>query len=361
VQQEFMEEREEVGGGEILHYESAGLVDYSHAKDQVREWVEHQPSKRCSSEAGVWMCIPDGEYMFGRVGFDDTHTTARSFLFFTANTDFTRTALAGRQQTLRKEETHEEKFQRWLREGRDFSGLDSLRQMSAPVDNAQVSTISAPPPPESELLGPYNQMEHVFHARDIEALRPIPGPSLLTKEELADRGIDSDRLLQNRNMAGFVDSWNEPVYDLINEMALSYVERFVLPQRSHNTLSTAAEALFPSYKDSKKLDSHLYSYFVQPHAKPILRFDTASVERRIKTFLDSRSGDTPGGFDEECIVGICRVVAYLISEALELSSNSATGNNRNVILPSDIRIGVYLDRQLSDVLQYSAVMWNGRM
>lgn len=97
---------EKAGDGDddfLAPYNSAGLVDYAQAQNQVREWKEQHATRRDSSEHGIWMYIPYGEYMFGRFGFDDTHSVARSFLFFSMHTDFTRTTFSGLQQPLRQE------------------------------------------------------------------------------------------------------------------------------------------------------------------------------------------------------------------------------------------------------------------
>ncbi|KAH7176797.1 hypothetical protein EDB81DRAFT_773581 [Dactylonectria macrodidyma] len=84
--------------------ESVGLVDYERAKDQVTKWKDQHPSKRTASDNALWLRIPDGEYKFGRFGYNDARTAARSFLFFTTNTEFCMTALAGCSQPLRREE-----------------------------------------------------------------------------------------------------------------------------------------------------------------------------------------------------------------------------------------------------------------
>ncbi|KAH7127819.1 hypothetical protein B0J13DRAFT_564576 [Dactylonectria estremocensis] len=84
--------------------ESVGLVDCQHAKDQVTQWKDQHPCKRGSSVGALWLRIPDGEYKFGRFGYNDTRTAARSFLFFTTNTEFCRTALSGFSQSLRRNE-----------------------------------------------------------------------------------------------------------------------------------------------------------------------------------------------------------------------------------------------------------------
>lgn len=98
----------------------------------------------------------DGEYMFGRFGYNDARTAARSFILFSADTVFTSTSFAGLQRPLRQEETHEERFERRLREGFDFSGLDRLREIEELYEDHDPSLryLDPRPPPESERLGP---------------------------------------------------------------------------------------------------------------------------------------------------------------------------------------------------------------
>lgn len=74
-------------------FASTGLVDLDAAKSAVHRWKDQRSSEREWAEGGAWLHIPWGEYMFGRFGFDDDRTAARSFLFFTANTYFTQTVI----------------------------------------------------------------------------------------------------------------------------------------------------------------------------------------------------------------------------------------------------------------------------
>ncbi|KAJ4314186.1 hypothetical protein N0V84_009022 [Fusarium piperis] len=101
-----------VGGNEVEEVEddedllaasnTVGLVDYEHGNDFVQIWARQKPRERRPSENGVWMYIPDAEYMWGRFGFDDHYTEARSFLYFTQRTDFSKTAFPGQTQPLRE-------------------------------------------------------------------------------------------------------------------------------------------------------------------------------------------------------------------------------------------------------------------
>lgn len=367
-QKQFMDEIgegvEDGEGGILGNLHPAGLVDYAQANNQVQEWKKQRLSERNPSKAGVWMYIPRGEYMFGRFGFDDEHTAARSFLFFCTDTEFTHTTFAGLQQPLRKEETDEERFERRLRDGFDFSGIARLREISSPPSDPTLNQWPRyiPPPPESECLGPYDKGEHILRAQDLDSLRlwrKPPHPELV--EILRRLGTDFDTYQRDRKIATFVEPWKEPVYNLLNELALSYLERFVIPCTSHVTFEAVAEALFPTHVDSeqKELDFHLYSYFTQQPAEPIPNFDVDFVGARIRDFLRSRARDRPAALDE-LIAGTCRAVAFLVSEVLELSSQFALGSWRSGITPHDIRWCVYSDPEIRRVLMYSTVFWKGR-
>jgi hypothetical protein len=82
--------------------EAVGLVDFANAKAQVLDWRSQNRAGRHQSPVGVWMFIPDSEYMFGRFGFDDARTSAKSFIFFTTDTQFVHTAFIGRLRPLRE-------------------------------------------------------------------------------------------------------------------------------------------------------------------------------------------------------------------------------------------------------------------
>lgn len=247
---------------------SAGLVDYDFAKAEVERW-KHQPAKERGQHQrpnGIWLYIPDSEYMFGRFGFDEDCSAARSFLFFSTYTDFTQTSFEGTGQIpLRKKETGLERFERRLREGFDFSGLDTLEKISAPWWTKGI-------PNESELLGPYNEIEHVLVSPDINAILPS-----------RDRGL------------GFVDPWTKHVLDLLNELILSYLERTILPvSGSSNDVLVAAESFAPRHTTPRTIDFYLYKYMTDPGADPIPGFDASAAEGRIHAFLNSRSGGNFG-------------------------------------------------------------------
>ncbi|KAE8143554.1 hypothetical protein BDV38DRAFT_276639 [Aspergillus pseudotamarii] len=340
--------------------ESVGVVDYAQAKSQVAAWKVQSPDGRRGGEAGVWMRIPMAEYKFGRFSFNDDRV-AHSFLFFSGSTDFTRTSFVGHRRPLRKPETDVERFERRLREGFDFSGLQFLQMHSAPPDNADMISLCPPPPPESACIGPYPPGAHILRAQELDALRLHPFKPHVPPEIATSQGVCIETSAsQTRPLAVFVDSWKDRVVDLINELILSYLERLVFPSVSFRTPSLIADALFGKPTAGKLLNIYCHCCLTQSGAEPIPHFDADYVSRKIKHFLESRVAGQFVTMEEESVGGIARVVAYLISEVLEVSSNAALCSRRYGIVPADIRITVYSDPELYDVFQYSTVLWKGR-
>lgn len=349
--------REIVGPEEINEelFASVGLVDLSAAKPTVDRWKDHRSRERQWLEGGAWLHIPNGEYLFGRFGFDDDHAAARSFLFFTTNTYFTRTAFDGLERTLRKEVTPEERFERKLQEGFDFSGLETLRELSRVPEHSGVSR-----PPRADCLGPYRQSDHALRAQEIDAIRVYRDAEEL---KLFVHGRDLSHLRMEGEIGEFIEPWAEPLYDVVNEMVLSYLQRSVIPKMANRGVSAAAELLFPQHtpeEDTGKLDVWCHRHFRQPDARPIPNFDSAYVGSRIASFL-SRSADASAVFEDECVAGITRAVAYMLTDVLERASKGAHQDDmRTRIMPSDVRIAVSLSSELHDRFRFSIVYWEGR-
>ncbi|KAE8392545.1 hypothetical protein BDV23DRAFT_192507 [Aspergillus alliaceus] len=350
-------------GVDVELSESVGVVDYAHAKSQVAAWKRQSSDRRNPCVTGVWMEIPMAEHKFGRFGFNLERTAAHSFLFFSTRTDFTRTSLAGQSHPLRKPETNEERFERRLREGFDFSGLQLIQRLSAPPGEGFIS-FSPPAPPESTCLGPYSKGDHVLRGQELDSLRLRPFRPHFPPELIADlrtQGITINTSpIQRRNIAVFVDPEKDRVFDLINELILSYLERSVLPALHWRTPSMIADALFGKPAKGKLLDVYCHCCLTQSATEPIPDFEVDYMCGKIKTFLNSRAVCQPSAIEEESIRGICRVIAYLVSEILELSCNAAIDSYRYGIVPLDIRISVYNDPELYNLLQYSTVLWKGR-
>lgn len=347
--------REEIGEGVpegeddmLTNSNTLGIVDSASAKDMVTLWQRQKPSERTWSESGGWLHMHMTEYMYGRFGYDEGEkTAARSFLFFSGNTDFTKTVFSGTDATLRIEETDAERFERRLREGYDFSGLKMLREMSTPPEDPTLVSFSPRSPAMESCFGPYDEKDRVLLAEDIDALRVYePGnlPPGLTR-------------FQNGE---FVEPWVEPVYDLLNELVLSYLEHKVVPRMANLDAAAALEALFPPPRSGPgSEDALFYESFAKPDEELVPGFDYDAVTGRIKSFL-SKFEKEDVIYHDECIAGICRVVARMFAEVLEVAGRTSRDCARDKILPWDVRIGVYNDWELLRVVQFSRVFWEGR-
>ncbi|KAH6849964.1 hypothetical protein B0I37DRAFT_413399 [Chaetomium sp. MPI-CAGE-AT-0009] len=356
---------DEVMEDEGLHegqlFESAGLVDLAEAKSAVHRWKDQRSSTRQWSEGGAWLRIPGGEYKFGRFGFDDDRAAARSFLFFTANTYFTRTVFEGLERTLRKEETPKERLERRIREGFDFSGLEMLREVSRPPEQ-EIHRFFPPPPPLADCLGPYRRSDHVLRAQEINAIRVYRNAEEM---KLVVHGRDLTHMRMGPEIGEFIEPWAEPLYDVVNEMVLSYLQRIVIPHMGNRGVSDAVELLFPRHtpeEEYRQFEVWCRRHFREPDALPIPNFDSVYVRSRITSFL-SRFGDGPEVvFEDECVAGITRVVAYMLTEALEVANGRSREDDRDAkIMPSDVRLAVWFDFQLRDRFQFSRVYWEGRI
>jgi hypothetical protein len=334
---------------------SAGLVDYAHAKAHVMRWKEKRPSERVPSDAAVWMYNPGGEYMFGRFGFNDAGTAARSFLFFSISTTFTRTAFAGQKQPLRKEESHEQRFERRLRTSFDFSGIDILRRMSArsddPASSGEESAL-----PESDWLGPFDPRDYVFWPDDFEAIRvyhkAVLEPEL--EEALHARDVVIENYIRGRKYVGFVEPWKEPLFDLLNELVLSYLQRYIVPA-IFGGISTPIQVLLPSYTHRQKLDNDHHQYYRYPLQKPIPGFNAEFVNRRLAAYLKAHTfGVNYPPTDNFHF--ITQIVTYMMFVVLGSANNCAVDNYHFGIMPSDVRISVYNDPRLYTLLKYSATL-----
>ncbi|CZR54994.1 uncharacterized protein PAC_04879 [Phialocephala subalpina] len=318
--------------------EGAGLVDFGIAKTEVLQWQKKERHEIDTQPGGIWMFIPGGEYMFGRFGFDELRVAARSFIFFTTYTDFTNTTFVGLDNTLRIFETDEERFQHRLREGYNFEGFGTLDQMMNIFGNSTVL------PAESEYLGPYDSYEYLVQTTDFEAI------------------LDGIRLMPQRvemKLNRFVDPWKEKCYACLNEIIMGYLEHFIAPVSSCDTVAAAAASLFPKQNEDRGADRYMYSFMMEPHLNLIPGFDDRGVEGRIKSFLTPRCGDDSLVKDDKFIAGIRACIAYLLSEVLELASNHSLDSRRSAIVPEDVRLAVFNDVELRGLFKYSRVFWKG--
>lgn len=352
--------------------ESVGIVDYSHARDHVDEWKQKQSSERRATGSGVWLHSPNAEYRFARFGFNDEHSAARSFLFFSTNTYFDRTTFVGLQQTLRKKETNVERFERQLREGFDFSGIETLQdKVEEGLDLAPFSAYT-PEPPAEELFGPYDARLRILTGQDLESLREWTPPLRPeTIQDLRNKGVDPDEF-QKKLVTIFVEQWKEPIYDLLNEMAMSYLERSILPHNSDILTPALADILFPNHEDDgsggvynrrRHIDYYLYPCLTQPREQPLSEaVDLDAMTARVKVFLRSLTGDDALLLSDECLLGVSAVVVHLLTEVLDLSDGMARECERYGMVPANMRSAVYdCSQDLKNAFQYSKVFWKGRV
>ncbi|GJN78367.1 hypothetical protein PLIIFM63780_001861 [Purpureocillium lilacinum] len=344
-------------GGVFANTNSIGLVDYTHGSNYVQRWIQQAPGRRGASAHGVWMYIPEGEYMFGRFGFDDDYKEARSFLFFAQRTDFYTTKFPGQPGPLRKWERVLDRLQHGLRAGEDHSGVKRLRGMYAPagVD------------------------EYIFDAADAEILlayRPELTNELL---ELITGRQFSPLAPLARKPALIVDPWRPEVVTLLHEITLSFLEHCVLPHRAHSAASTAhaGPAIFPEHNKTSPhhnekgltFDGILLSVFAGTWPQQITGLKLEPIGGRIRAFLNRRSGNIPVEFDDECLMGLARVAAHIFTSALDaadimtLDNESLMMETRGAedvyILPYYVRLALYYDEVLLDNVQYSAFYWLG--
>ncbi|KAH8659915.1 hypothetical protein BX600DRAFT_399818 [Xylariales sp. PMI_506] len=358
----------EEGSTDVLaNSNSAGLVDLACAQDQVREWTGRRPSERGLAKSGVWMYSPHAEYMFGRFGFNDARDAARSFLFFSIRTVFTSTAFAGLQQPLRKEETPEERFERRLREGVDFSSIATFKMMTK-NNKANAKIMGSPPadvvsiPDSTDFLGPFGREQHIYRAQDLDALRLHRGPpSPQLVESLQRSRVDVDDFLskKNKRILPFVEPWKQPMYDFLNELFLTYLVHTILPRVPQDTALATAESLFPDHMNTRKLDHRLASHFKHPDAEPIANLDTDHVESRVQSFLSSQGGYNHIPLNSSFLTGISRALDYVATELLELSNSCARDNWHFGIMPGDVRISIANDNELYNSMKFSRVLWEG--
>lgn len=232
-----------------------------------------------------------------------------------------------------------------MREGWDWSGIETIRSWAKPPEESYIRPMYPPQPSMDQCFGPYHPNDHVLRRQDMDALRVYR------------------KVPTNTSIGDFVDPWAEPLFDVVNEMVLSYLELRVVPRmRNQISLAAACEALFPPSSRSGPLetgDAFYHTSFLNANEEGIPNLDYAFVAGRIKAFL-SRFEDESTKFEDECIAGITRVIARMFVEVFELASNNSAGNGRTKILPCDIRTQTFQMDELRRVLQFSQVFWNGR-
>ncbi|KAF4414327.1 hypothetical protein F53441_14737 [Fusarium austroafricanum] len=218
-----------------------------------------------------------------------------------------------------------------------------------------ISNQSVLPPPESERLGPYDSKHHLLREQDIEALR-------LYRNEPEGQFIGGAATGLSRSVSEFVNPWKQPLFHLLNEMALSYIEHFVLPHLEGDNIASIAENLFPDYNRAGRpisLDVGSYLHFTQPDKSPIPNFDMPYLSTRVREFLESRCKNKSKTFEDNVVNGVSRVLAYIFAEVFDLADNAASDEQRNKILPCDVRLVVLHDEEILHLVSFSRVFWEG--
>jgi hypothetical protein len=326
---------EELGDGdtEVDHFgDCVGLVDLAVAKEQVLRWKDQDMTERTQPEAGAWLHIPQAEYLFGRFGFDEKHTAARSFLFFTESTYFMHTGFRGISRSIRKEESPEEIFTRQLNSGEQFDGLDIVAKRFSSTER----------PAESECQGPFDTRESLFEASDCDALRAYA-------DEVCGREITKVRT--------FAEPLKGPIYALLNNLALTCLMRFVEPISSADSIQAIAAAVCAN--QDGVLGTLLHSCLMETKEKTIPGFDVAATESRIKSFLVQRCKDNALLNDSEFIGRVRQYLTLILTETLELAGSAALDNYQRNIVPIDIRIVIRNDLALLSLFKLCRMFWYG--
>lgn len=343
-----------------------GIVDYSHASAQAEVWSGQTSRERSPSQQGIWMHIPDPEYMWAVVGFDDAYTQARSFLFYTIRTNFLSTLFPGEQEPIQAPETDLARYQRRLNEGKSYSGLEYLREFATPRPEQQdphIRYLHAPPPAMESMLGPYDAKTHIFAMEDIEAilhsLRPLEpwSGTRMTPEQREAAAYLYER-------AEFALTFRQDILDLSNEMIMSYLESMLPVLRSVDGESVQASQLFSAQPTDRSLDGFMLAAFLGT-ATALPDFDRVCA--RARDFLQQRSALSLT-LSESTVSGLVKASEKLLHEILELAEEKyaiARHERRPegvkpILNPASIRVAIHLDEELLKKVQYSFVYWYGR-
>ena len=329
-----MEEAGDAGDVEGLgkYGHCVGLVDLEIAKEQALQWKDQDNAERNQAEAGAWLYIPHAEYLFGRFGFDEEHSAARSFLFFTESTSFMHTGFQGMLYPVRKEQSPEEIFTRHLNSGEQFEGLDIMRKLFSWVDR----------PAESDCLGPFDTSESLLEESDWGALR-----------------VYTQEVRETTQVRAFGEPLKEPIFTLLNNLALTCLMRLIEPISSADSIQAVATAVCPKHAEGDVMDKLLYSCLVETREKTIPGFDVAASESRIKGFLVRQCGDNALLNDSEFIGRVRQYMTFPLTETLELAGIRAIDNHHTSIVPSDIRLAVCSDPALPSLFKSCKVLWYG--
>ncbi|CAK9785067.1 unnamed protein product [Cutaneotrichosporon oleaginosum] len=309
-----------------------GVCDYGDARAAVRAWEGIVGDERAPRPAGVWMAIPNGEYLYGRIGYGAGE--AHSFLFFNTYTQFESTTFEGTVTPLSEHETIREMFERRLREGYDFGSRRRIR--SVIPRNTQI-------PPAAE---------RTRVARDAYILSQADVTRALEREEA--RGGEA---ALSPDVAPLLDAWREATCNLVNDMFISFLQRRVAPHAG-GSLADAAGAIFArpppiaGFSVSRGFATLGRRVFMEVDQPPDL---DAAVVGRIKLFLQQ----TARGVSDELVAATARLVACVFREVMEEARNCSLDKCDYRIMPCHIRLVVVDETLLFEWFKYSPVFWEG--
>ncbi len=375
--------------------DTRGLADGANAQEGIgladHGAAGHGATSSAWEASGDGAMLPcEGEYEFGRFGYNLQTGESYSFLYFRAGTAFTHTGFRGRSP-LHVELTHAERYTQRLANRHDggFSGFHAL-QSRLDSDTLRPSTV---PPQrwEGKLLGPFRRRvdtardddeedtdpqqsdggEHVLHVIDLDAMR-----SLATELQFEPSLIEETLALMDELwMAWLAGHGVETLADLpcINQSARdgqegeptttgSTFEPELVEEAVQQPIFNAGAQLFPKH-GAMCLDKLAYDAMVSS----VLAVDDSArrtaLSRRVQAFVSKRGISLPlarTGADPTLPSAqeICAALEALSRELLELGSNHARDTHREFLCPCDLRLPVAMfDPELENAFGRARALW----
>ena len=129
-------------------------------------------------------------------------------------------------------------------------------------------------------------------------------------------------------------------------MIMSYLEHYILPAFTYETVDAAANFLFPRRTGRHFIDAHMHTFMLQPDSVLIPDYDNREMIRKIKSFLIQLCEEDSLVRDDDFIAGISACIAYLLLEILCLTTNASLDIYRNKLVPAGIRLAIVNDDDL---------------
>uniref|UniRef100_A0A0G4HUD4 Uncharacterized protein n=1 Tax=Chromera velia CCMP2878 TaxID=1169474 RepID=A0A0G4HUD4_9ALVE len=304
---------------------AVGLVDKSAAGGGERGgW----------GDRGVWLEC-GGEYMFGRFGLTSDRKAAHSFLFFTANTNFTRTSISTEGvEALSIPLTAEERHAKRLASG-EYSGMTEMKRMI--TQGGWTGNLV----PAETLTGPFRSQ----------------GGELLSSEEVSKfldvchEGAKIEPVLMEESVG------------LLNELMCSMLVGLFSPELNEcETWEDLASKMFPNHSKKNSVAGFCHpkilSTSLEEAERPI-PFDTQRLCENTAAFL--RRHCTGGCSWAEGVASepkrIVGVMLFVLGEILELSGNCMRDFSRPVMMPVDIRMSICNDNELLLLVKSCRSFW----